>query len=350
LLTLLRGSLRPRAQVVKIHRKIVGWTAGLLLASGGLAASSMLAGCSHERPRAPAPSPPASSAAVAIVDAGPPPVTPEPAPETLQPREPYRTALTLRGAQLYLPPWFSGKKGLYDLIVHFHGEGRWQEQNVERVKLNVAVVSINLGLGTEPYSNTFKNPEVFERLLADVQAEVTKDGRAGPTPKLHRLALSAWSAGFSSVSRVMTDAVAPRVDAVLLADGFFTNFTDRKKRTVNKQGLERFVKLAEQARKDEKLFSITHTTIPTGPYPSVQECVGTLLELEHLKKKQCSIDGPRPKMHQFYTVDEGSFHIHGFQGVRAADHVRQLHAMGETTYPYLKSRWDKQDAEAEAAH
>ena len=50
-------------------------------------------------------------------------------------------------------------------------------------------------------------------------------------------------------------------------------------------------------------------------------------------------------MHQFYKVDDGSFHIAGFEGTRAADHVRQLHAMGETAYPYLKARWDKQDAE-----
>lgn len=311
--------------------------AGLLLVG-----CSLVAACSPDRGRPPAP-PPSS----APVDAGPPPASEAPKPEG--PRAPYRTALSLRGSELYLPPSFAGVRGSYDLVVHFHGEGRWQEANVERAKLNVAVVSINLGMGTDPYANTFRSAEVFERLLADVQGEVTKDGRAGETPKLHRIALSAWSAGFSSVSSVMrgmTDALAERVDAVLLADGFFTNFTDPKRRTVNRQGLERFVKLAEQARRNEKLFSITHTTIPTGPYPSVQECVGTLLELQHLEKKSCSIDGPRPKMHQFYTVDDGSFHIRGFQGVRAADHVRQLHAMGETTYPYLKSRWDKQDADA----
>lgn len=346
LLTLLHRSLREPLQVVKIHRKIAGWTVGLLLVGGCGAGSSLLTGCSHDRARPPAP--PASSSPVAVVDAGPPPPPVTPA----EPRPPFRTALTLRGSELYLPPTFAGPSGQYDLMVHFHGEGRWQEANVERAKLNVAVVSINLGMGTDPYSNTFRNPEVFDRLLADVQIEVTKDGRAGQTPKLHRLALSAWSAGFSSVSRVMSvmpDALADKIDAVLLADGFFTNFTDPKKRTVNRDGLARFVKLAEQARKNEKLFSITHTTIPTGPYPSVQECVGTLLELQHLERKQCSIDGPRPKMHQFYTVDDGSFHIRGFQGVRASDHVRQLHAMGETTYPYLKSRWEKQDAEGAAA-
>lgn len=255
-----------------------------------------------------------------------------------------RTALSLRGSELFIPPWLTTKNGRYDLIVHFHGEGRWQEANIEHANLNVAIVSINLGLGTEPYSNAFKDPAVFDRLLADVQTEVEK-ARPGDAPKLHRLALSAWSAGFSSVSRVMTDAVTERVDAVLLADGFFTNFTDVKRRKVNEKGLERFVQLATAARKNEKLFAITHTTIPTGPYPSTQECVIKLLQMEKISKQQCSIDGPRPKMHQFYRVDDGSFHIAGFVGTRAADHVRQLHAMGETTYPYLKQRWEKQDAE-----
>lgn len=298
-------------------------------------------GCSHEKPpaRVQAAPPPlvdaAAPAPVATVAE-----SPEPAPAPAS----HRATLGVRGAELFVPSFFTLKNGRYDLIVHFHGEGRWQEANVERAKLNVAIVSINMGgLGTDPYSNAFKNPDLFDRLLAEVQGEMTKT--RGSEVKMHRLALSAWSAGFSSISRLMSDAtVAEKVDAVLLADGFFTNFSDVKKRTINKAGLERWTRFSQSARKNEKLFALTHTTIPTGPYPSVQECTAKLLELENLPKKQCSIDGPRPKMHQFYKVDEGSFHIQGFEGTRASDHVRQLHAMGETTYPYLKARWDKQDA------
>jgi hypothetical protein len=245
---------------------------------------------------------------------------------------------------VYIPPWFQAKKGGYDLIVHFHGEGRWQVANIEHAKLNVAVVSVNLGAGTEPYSNAFKNPEAFDRLLADTQAEITKSQRAEGA-QLRRIALSAWSAGFSSVARVMTESITQRVDAVLLADGFFTFFTDPKKRTVNAQGLEKFARFAEAARRDEKLFAITHTTIPTGPYPSVQECVAKLLEMIDMTKTPAVATGPL-NMHQIYAVDKGSFHIRGFEGTTAPDHVRQLHAMGETVYPYLKARWEKQDGEA----
>jgi len=308
-----------------------------------LVGSTLLSvGCSHEEPKAPPKA--IASAPLPVLDASSPVVESEP-PKPAEPPVPIRTALGLRGAELYIPTWFTAKGGRYDLIVHFHGEGRWQEANIEHAKLNVAIVSINLGTGTDPYSSAFKNPEVFERLLADVQTEIEKTGRSEGTPKLHRLALSAWSAGFTSIAKVMTDSVTNRVDAVLLADGFFTNLTDLKKRTINEKGLQRFVHFADSARKNDKLFAITHTTIPTGPYPSTQECVAKLLKTENLAKTKCSIDGPQPKMHQFYRVDDGSFHILGFEGTHAADHVRQLHAMGETTYPLLKSRWDKQDAD-----
>jgi hypothetical protein len=252
-----------------------------------------------------------------------------------------------RGAELYLPPWFAARKGGYDLIVHFHGEGRWQQANIEHARLNVAVVSMNLGMGTDPYANAFKNADAFDRLLADTHAEIMKSGRAEGAV-LRRIALSAWSAGFSSIARVMTEGVAQRVDAVLLADGFFTHFTDPKKRTVNARGLEKFARYAEAAGRDEKLFAITHTTIPTGPYPSVQECVVKLLEMLDLTKTPALSTGPR-NMHQVYAVDRGSFHIRGFEGTRASDHVIQLHAMGETVYPWLKARWDKQDEEAATA-
>ncbi len=312
-------------------------TAALLTA---LAASASLGACSHDRP-SPAParsaSPPERAPRVAEVET----------PKALEAATAHRASVG-RGAELYLPPWFSPKRGGYDLIVHFHGEGRWQHANVEHAKLNVAVVSVNLGAGTDPYAKAFKSPDAFDRLLAETQAEVARSGRADGA-ELRRIALSAWSAGFSSVSRVMTESVTPRVDAVLLADGFFTHFTDPKKRTVNAAGLEKFARYAEGARRGEALFAITHTTIPTGPYPSVQECVAKLLAMIDMTKTPAVALGPRD-MHQIYTVDDGSFHVRGFEGTQATDHVKQLHAMGETMYPWLKARWEKQDEAAAARH
>lgn len=297
---------------------------GVLLALGG---------CVHPAPtRPPPPSGGDSGIRVREVER----------PKEAEPVEPYRAILS-GSSVLYLPPTFAPKRGSYDLLVHFHGEGRWQETNIERAKLDVAVVSVNLGVGTEPYASAFRGADAFERFIAMVQAAIAKTGRAeGAT--LRRIALSAWSAGFSSIASLLNDQTVGRVDAILLADGFFTSFSDVKRRTVNTAGLEKFARFAAAAEHDEKLFAITHTTIPTGPYPSVQECVTKLLEMLDLSKTPATAIGPRD-LHQFYSVDRGSFHIRGFEGTQAIDHVKQLQVMGETTYPWLKARWEKQDAE-----
>lgn len=269
------------------------------------------------------------------------------APKRIEASAPYRARLS-HGAELYLPTWFSPRKGAYDLIVHFHGMGRLQEGNLERAHINAAVVSINIGgLGTDHYSNAFRDPQSFPNLLAETAAEIEKSGRA-PNARTGRIALSAWSAGFVSIARIMSEpANAEKIDAVLLADGFFTSFTNVKKRVINTSSLERFVTLADSAGKGDKLFAITHSSIPTVDYPSVEETVAKLLELTSNSKTPSTLVGPR-NMHETYVVDRGNFHVKGYEGVTAGDHINQIKAMGETLWPYLKTRWDSPAAERAA--
>jgi hypothetical protein len=297
-----------------------------------------LVGCSHDRPPPPARVGDAS-------DHGP----REPvldSPKRLEAAAPFRTKLS-RGAELYLPTWFAPRKGGFDLIVHFHGLPKLQEHNLDRSQVNAAVVSINLGVSTDLYANAFRDPEAFPKLLAETEEEVRKSGRAADS-HVNRIALSAWSAGFVSVSKIVSESAnADRIDAVLVADGFFTSFSDVKKRTVNTASLERFVTLVDAATKGDKLFGITHTTIPTTNYASVEETVAKLLELTSCSKTPSRTIGPRD-MHEIYVVDRGSFHVKGYEGVTAGDHIKQINAMGETLYPYLKARWENPTAGSSA--
>lgn len=267
-------------------------------------------------------------------------------PKQLAATTPYRAKLA-HGAELYIPTWFSTRKGGYDLVVHFHGLGRLQEGNLDRSQLNVAVVSINMGVGTDHYANAFRDPQSFEKLVVDAQEEIAKSGRAG-SAKVKRIALSAWSAGFVSVAKILSEpSNLDKVDAVLLADGFFTSFTNPKKRVINTASLDRFVALVDLASKGDKLFAITHTAIPTQDYPSVEETVAKLLELTSSTKTPSSNVGPR-NMHETYVVDRGAFHVKGYEGVTAGDHIKQINAMGETLYPYLKARWEQPETAAAA--
>ncbi len=268
-------------------------------------------------------------------------------PRQLAATTPYRAKLA-HGAELYLPTWFSTSRGGYDLMVHFHGLGKLQEGNLDRSQLNVAVVSINMGVGTDHYANAFRDPQSFEKLVVEAQDELAKSGRA-PGAKVKRIALSAWSAGFVSVAKIMGEpSNVEKIDAVLLADGFFTSFTNPKKRVINTASLERFVTLVDSASKGDKLFAITHSAIPTQDYPSVEETVAKLLQLTSSTKTPSTNVGPR-SMHETYVVDRGAFHVKGYEGVTAGDHIKQINAMGETLYPYLKTRWEHPEPGAATA-
>lgn len=247
-------------------------------------------------------------------------------------------------ADLYLPSHFAPKDGRYDVVVHFHGIGSAQEANAERVGLNAAVVSVNLGVGTSAYGAAFRDPASFDRLLAATEAEIERSGRLpldGPNrnARIGRVALTAWSAGASSVSEILSvPDSAKRVDAVLLADGLYTSFTDLKKRTVKRGPLEKYAELALLAEKDQRLFAITHTAIPTVDYPSMDETVSVLLQMRNLDKRPDPRFGPRG-LREIYEAHRGSFHVWGFEGVTAKDHIDQIHAMGDTVLPLLVSRW-----------
>lgn len=302
-----------------------------LLSAGGLT------GCSNDRP------PP-----VKVAEPPPAPAPPPEPPKPAQAAAPYRAKLASRGAELYLPTWFAPHPGGYDLIVHFHGLGKLQEGNLDRSQLNAAVVTVNLGVSTDLYGNAFRDPQSFQRLLAETQAEIEKSGRA-PGAKMNRIALSAWSAGFVSVAKIMSEPVnAEKIDAVIVADGFFTSLTNIKKRTVNSASIERFATFAQAAAKDEKLFAISHSSIPTVDYASTEETAAKLLEMTASTKTPSSNVGPR-NMHETYVVDRGGFHVKGYEGVTAGDHIKQITALGETLYPYLRSRWEPVEAGAVAA-
>jgi hypothetical protein len=301
------------------------------------AASAIAIGCNDHPP--PPPKNPDASPREAVVES----------PKRIEASAPFRTKLSFHSAELYLPTWFSPKQGGYDLIVHFHGLGKLQEGNLDRSQINAAVVSINLGVSTDLYSNAFRDPQSFQKLVAEAQEEIEKSGRA-PNAKVRRIALSAWSAGFVSVAKIMSEpSNVEKIDAVIVADGFFTSLSNLKKRTVNSASIERFATLAQAATKEEKLFAITHSSIPTVDYASTEETAAKLLEMTSSTKTPSKSVGPK-NMHETYAVDRGAFHVKGYEGVTAGDHIKQITAMGETMYPYLKTRWEQaQPAGASAA-
>jgi hypothetical protein len=239
-------------------------------------------------------------------------------------------------ADLYVPTFFEAKDGMYDLVVHFHGIPSLQEDNFERAHVNAIVVSVNLGIASDAYSNAYRAPGSFDNLLAQTQRALDKTGRA-PGAHLGRIALEAWSAGFASVGAILKQpGVADRVDAVLLADGPHAMYASAHE--IYEPCIEKWVKFAQAAQKGDKLFALTHSSIQTEGYPSTTETIGAILRLSSVDKVAKQAVGPRG-MREIYESHRGSFHVEGFEGQTAKDHIDHIKGMSETLLPYLRERW-----------
>ncbi|MGO9707587.1 MAG: hypothetical protein ACLQBL_01910 [Polyangiaceae bacterium] len=241
---------------------------------------------------------------------------------------------------LYIPTFFHPEDGAYDLIVHFHGLSAAQESNVERSRVNAIVASINLGIGSGAYEDAFKNPWSFPQLLKVLEKAIAKSGRTDGA-HLGRIALSAWSAGYGSVSAILrVPSNAKRIDAVLLADGLHSDYTDERRHVVDDGPLAKYVKVAEQAIKGDKLFALTHSSIATTGYPNTTETIGELLKLVGVAKEPMVSDGPRGML-EIYESHRGNFHVKGFLGTGVKDHIDHIWGMNETLLPYLRDRWSR---------
>jgi hypothetical protein len=228
----------------------------------------------------------------------------------------------------------------FDLLVHFHGAPSAVEPAFERSSIDGVLAVLNLGSGSGRYDEAFQAAGSFDALLARTTS-VVRDLCPGAKGSVRRVALSAWSAGYGSVFRILEKPdTAARVDAVLLADGLHAGFEygRRNERRPAAVQMSPFIAFADEAVAGKKLFALTHSSIGT-PYASTTETANFLLSEVNVERQAASVPPFRPGMSVRSRADVESFHVLGFNGSNEAAHCDHLHAFGETLLPYLKERW-----------
>jgi hypothetical protein len=224
--------------------------------------------------------------------------------------------------------------GSFDLVVHFHGAAKNQEQNIEEAKLAAAVVSVNEGVASDSYGRPWSAPHAIDRVLDFAAKEV--GASRGMTARVDRVALSSWSAGGAAVKNIL-QRDGDRIDAALLADGVFSIWADEKKTSVKREPLEPLIAFGERAIAGEKLLVITHTAIPTD-YPNVEACTQALLDALAVDRAApfpaTQPSGGTPT----YAADRGAFHVRAVDGTTAEDHIAQIRALDDA-YAELRRRW-----------
>jgi hypothetical protein len=248
--------------------------------------------------------------------------------------------VTTGGRVISLPNGCRTVSHPFDLLVHFHGAPTALEPAFERSDIDGVLVILNLGIGSGRYDEAFRYPGSFDALLTRTRSAL-HDMCPNAVDGINRIALSAWSAGYGSVFRILDhEKDAARVDAVLLADGIHADFEPggEYEHRIAVEQIAPFVTFADEAVAGKKLFAITHSAIVTT-YASTTQTTDFLLAQENIERVAVNTPAPRPGMTPRSRGDAGNFHVMGFDGNNEQAHCDHLHAFGDTLLPYLKERW-----------
>jgi hypothetical protein len=198
---------------------------------------------------------------------------------------------------------------------------------VEKAGLHAVVAVFNAGNGAEKYAQAYSADGTLSSLLRQIEMAAAPSCGAGAKPR--RIALSAWSAGYAGVEKILShEEDRARVDAALLADGLHAGFTDKYKRTLAPNALQAFRDFGELAKQNQRLFSITHSSIVTDGYGSTTECSRFLMRALNV-----SCDDP------LVSGKSGSFSVEGFTGDDRSAHIVQFKQMDATLLSKLRERW-----------
>ncbi|WP_437968415.1 hypothetical protein WMF04_03595 [Sorangium sp. So ce260] len=263
---------------------------------------------------------------------------------------------SIRGGVLFTPETFRPAGSSYDLLLHFHGNTQLVRESAEVAGLNAAVAVINLGIGSGAYEDLYAQPGMLESLLADIDRALAQRGL--PTPRLRRVALSSWSAGYGAIAKILElrrgiDAL----DAILVTDGIHCGFAPEHPSGLNSLQLASFARAAQLAASGQMLFTITHSEIDPIAYASSSATADYLLGAAagHPVERASSVEAPphlrlraaegavsRKLEKQMIPTTEasvGELRVRGFRGNTPEHHMAHLLQMASTVLPELVERW-----------
>ena len=232
---------------------------------------------------------------------------------------------SLKGARLFIGPRVNPNRPVM-LLIHFHGAPWLIEQHVAAHLPKAALITVQMGAGSSVYRRPFEQPELFRTLLREAAAEL----------RLQRgwssITLSGFSAGYGAVREILRqkDNFA-LVNNVLLLDGMHSSYVPEGKPladggAIDGSGLDSFIAFAKEAVGGRKRFVFTHSEIFPGTYASTTECGDYLLSQLNLKRRPDLRQGPLG-MQQLSSIDAGNFHVRGYAGNTAPDHIDHLQAL-----------------------
>ena len=223
-------------------------------------------------------------------------------------------------AQLFIPDYFSpSKDGSFLLVFHLHGASWTAEDEVYKSKINAVLFNIHLGSFSSSYKNYFTNQNNFNKIL-ELIIEELKASSIIQNPTIENLIVTSFSAGYGGVREILkTQSYYDKIDAIILADGLHSDLDSN----IMREQMKDFVRFAKDARDKKKIMLLTHSNILTYTYANTTETADYLIKnIGAVKTNYNAVDEIGT---QYSKVDTGNFHVKGYKGDTASDHMKHLY-------------------------
>jgi hypothetical protein len=241
----------------------------------------------------------------------------------------------IEGATLFVPKGYRpSETGVMNVVMHLHGASSVIEPALIDSGWPAVLVVFNRKGLSSVYTGPFSDRTLFPRLMESARAAAKELGLA-PEPKVGRVVVSSFSAGFGGVRELLkVPEHFARIDGLVMADSLYCGYAgDPSLRRVDPDLMAGFRKFAAEAAEGCKTFVLTHSAQSPGTYASTTETADDLIKAVGGTAEPSEVawaDGLR----QTRKLSRGGFNVLGFSGTEGVDHMKHLRQISRVWRTY----------------
>jgi hypothetical protein len=235
----------------------------------------------------------------------------------------------LGGATLFVPEGYRPDGGVVHVVLHLHGAPSVVEPALVATGWPAVLVTFNRKGLSRVYAEPFADRTLFPGLL-DATLKRVKELGLAEAPRLGRVVVSSFSAGFGGVRELLKDpAHLAQIHALVMADSLYAGYEgDPALRRVDPRLMDGFRRFALAAAEGKKTFLLTHSAqVPQG-YASTTETADFLIVAVGARAEPVSRDWG-DGWTQTRRASRGNFTVLGFSGGEGTDHMKHLRGIAK---------------------
>lgn len=225
-------------------------------------------------------------------------------------------------AQLFIPDYYTAPPdGRYILVFHLHSASWAAEDEIYKAGANAILFNMHIGALSSPYQNYFLDNRRFGAILEMITEELNTQAIIS-NGQIKNLIFTSFSAGYAGLREILkSESYYDLIDAINLADGLHSSSSASSMQIQ----MADFLKYARDARDKKKIMLITHSSIPTTGYKSTTETADYLIS--GINSLRITVNASDAIGLQKSACDTGYFHLRGYAGTTADDHLKHLYNM-----------------------